>query len=216
MIPGSHQSNIKAQNYPDYVQFVQTALQSAHAFARQHMGQALVRQKCGYDVHAKSRSSFNVGDLVRYYYVPLKNRHKFACPWIGLYKVIVKMTEVDYRIQRLARLKDTRVVHVDHLKPFEKDYEPAMDNQGLPPLVLDEDFLDVEDNTARDEYREILEPLLDRESSVPATTDSEPSVHVRAPSWSPAALRRSSRTAKAPRRSGFSSHLAVRRPVRWS
>ena len=214
MIPGSHQSDIKAQNYPDYVQFVRTALQSAHTFARRHMGQALVRQKRGYDVHAKNRSSFKVGDLVRYYYVPIKNRNKFACPWIGPYKVINTMTEVDYRIQRLARPKDTRVVHIDHLKPFEKDYEPAMDDQGLPPLVLDEDYLDVVDHTARDEYREILEPLLDRESSVPVSTDTEPSVAMEAPGRSPAGLRRSSRHTRAPQRYGFTSDSVAHRSVR--
>ena len=137
------------------------------------MGQALVWQKRGYDVHAKNRSSF----------------------------------------KRLARIKDTRVVHVDHLKPFEKDYEPAMDNQGLPPLVLDEDYLDVEVNTARDE---ILEPLLDRASSVPASTDSEPSVDVEAPGRSPADRRRSSRTTRAPRRYRFSSNYVAHISVRWS
>ena len=116
MIPGSHMSDIKARNYPDYVQFVRKALQSVHSFARQHMGKALIRQKRNYDVHAKSRSSFKVGDLVRYYYVPLKNKHKFACPWIGPYKVTKLVTEVDYRIERLSGKPDTRVVHVDHLK----------------------------------------------------------------------------------------------------
>ena len=125
MIPGSHMSDIKARNYPDYVQFVRKALQSAHSFARQHMGKALIRQKRNYDVHAKSRSSFKVGDLVRYYYVPLKNKNKFACPWIGPYKVTKLVTEVDYRIERLSGRPDTRVVHVDHLKPFEKAFEPS-------------------------------------------------------------------------------------------
>ena len=215
MIPGSPQSDIKAQNYPDYVQFVRKALQTAHSFARRHMGQALVRQKRGYDVHAKNRSSFNTGDLVRYYYVPIKNRDKFACPWVGPYKVLERVTEVDYRIQRLERTRDTRVVHIDHLKPFEKDYEPSMDNEGLPPLILDRDYLDEEATVAHDEYLAILEPLLDRESPVPTTTDSEP-VAVGAPRGSHAKTRRSSRTTRAPQRYGYSNHSVHRRPGHWS
>ena len=215
MIPGSHLSDIKARNYPDYIQFVRKALQSAHSFARQHMGKALIRQKRNYDVHAKSRSSFKVGDLVRYYYVPLKNKHKFACPWIGPYKVTKLVTEVDYMIERLSGKPDTRVVHVDHLKPFEKAFEPSMDNLGLPPLILDEDYLDLVVDKDHKDYLEFLEPLLDKQSEAPVPSESEPRALIRIPEFSPVALRRGKRLVKPPRRYRYSSNPMLIESVYW-
>ena len=138
------------------------------------MGKALMRQKRNYDVHAKDQSQYSIGDLVRYYYVPLKNKHKFACPWVGPYKVLAKLTDVDCRIQRLSRTQDTRVVHVDHLKPYEKDFEPSLDTLALPPLILDEDYIDLIDSNAHNAYLDFLEPLLDQRSESPVFTESEP------------------------------------------
>jgi len=215
LLPGSHQSDLKAANYPDYVQFVRKSLQSAHSFARAHMGKALVRQKRNYDVNAKSRSSFKVGDLIRYYYVPEKNRHKFACPWLGPYKVVDIITEVDYRIEKLAGRPDTRVVHVDHLKPYEKDYEPSVVDLGLPPLILDEDYLDLVTNKDRQDYLEFLEPFLDNKSDSPQISESEPQVAIRIPQHSPGDLRRSKRLVKPPRRFGFSSNPVVAESIYW-
>ena len=54
MIPGCYTGDIRA-------------LPSAPSLNKQHMGQALIGQKRHYDVHAKSRSSFNEGDLIGYY-----------------------------------------------------------------------------------------------------------------------------------------------------
>ena len=103
---------------PEYVEFLRRALRSAHEVARAHLGQSLIRQKRGYDAHAKQQVSFNPGDLVRYYYPVVANRNKFARPWLGPYTIVEKVTEVDYRIERLSDPKKPRVVHYDNLKPY--------------------------------------------------------------------------------------------------
>ena len=215
LLPGSPQSDRKATNYPDYVQFVRKSLQSAHSFARAHMGKALVRQKRNYDVNAKSRSSFKKGDLIRYYYVPEKNRHKFACPWLGPYKVIDKLTEVDYRIEKLAGKPDSRVVHVDHLKPYEKDFEPSVVEVALPPLILDEDYLDLVPDKDHEDYLEFLEPFLDNQSESLQNSASDPQAAIRIPTYCPGELRRSTRLVKPPRRYGFSSNPVVTESIYW-
>ena len=145
----------------------------------------------------------------------MKNKHKFACPWIGPYKVLNKVTEVDYRIQRLSRKPDTRVVHVDHLKPYEKDYEPSMDNLGLPPLILDEDYLDLVDDKAHKEYLDVLEPILDTKSDSPVLSESGPQAPFPIPDYSPVVLRRGNRSVKSPRRYGYCSNPLRIASVYW-
>ena len=51
--------------------------------------------------------------------MPLTQGNKFAKPWTGPWRVIAKVTEVNYRISLLSNPKKTRVVHYDYLKPFE-------------------------------------------------------------------------------------------------
>ena len=174
-----------------------------------------MRQKRNYDVHAKDQSQYSIGALVRYYYVPLKNKHKFACPWVGPYTVLARVTDVDYRIQRFSRPQDTRVVHVDHLKPFEKDYEPNLDNLDLPPLILDEDYLDLVDQKAHNEYLDFLEPLLDQRSASPVSTESEVEPSSNSPVEGPVLPRPSTRHKKAPRRYGHASHPVHLESVFW-
>ena len=107
------------------------------------------------------------------------------------------------------------MVHVDHLKPYEKDYEPSFDNLGLPPLILDEDYLDLVDNQAHNEYMDMLEPLLEHESGVPELQDSEPLVHIPIPVPTPLGYRRSERQRRPPRRFGHSSHPIRMESVFW-
>ena len=59
----------------------------------------------------------------------MKNRHQFACSWIGSCTVLDKGTEVDFGIQRLAGSPDTRVVPV-HV------FEPYVDVLGVPDYYV--------------------------------------------------------------------------------
>ena len=126
---------------PEYVDFVRSAIRTAHEFAREHLHRSAVRQKRGYDVYAKDRPPFQIGDFVRYYYPPASNTNKFARPWIGPFKVLERVTDVDYKIQLVSDPKKTRTIHIDNLKPYETPYntedipDPAYDP---PASILDE------------------------------------------------------------------------------
>ena len=133
----------------------------------------------------------------------------------GPYKVLARLTDVDYRIQRLSRTRDTRVVHVDHLKPFEKDFEPSLDDLALPPLILDEDYIDLFDKKAHNEYLDFLEPLLDQRSESPVFTESEFEPSTQSPVEGTVLPRQSKRNKKAPRRYGHSSHPIHLASVFW-
>lgn len=119
---------------PEYVDLLRRTIGTAHDLARAHLGKALIRQKRGYDAHAKSQAPFVVGDLVRYYYPVVAQCNKFARPWIGPFRVIEKSTEVDYKIAPVSGRGKTRVVHYDNLKPYIGDGDEVTDVVELPPL----------------------------------------------------------------------------------
>ena len=119
MYPDPEKSSPPTNCGPEYVEFVRRALRTAHQFAREHLKQSTLRQKRGYDAHAKPRSAFKPGDLVRYYYPPARINNKFARPWIGPFRVLEQCTEVDYRIELISNPKKKRVVHHDSLKSYE-------------------------------------------------------------------------------------------------
>ena len=112
---------------PEYVEWVRQSVSSAHNFAREHLNRSAMRQKRGYDVRAKDRTPFQPGDLVRYFYPPLRIGTKFSKPWIGPYKVLERSTEIDYKIIDL-RSRKTKVVHYDHLKPYEGQPDNSSDS----------------------------------------------------------------------------------------
>jgi transposase InsO family protein len=130
---------------PEYVDWVRRALASAHDMARQHLGRSAIRQKRGYDVRTRSRAPFKENDLVRYYYLPLRNANKFALPWLGPYRVVRRVGEVDYKIELLSDVTKRRVVHVDDLKLYEGQVEaevyPESEIPEVPePEVVDDGF----------------------------------------------------------------------------
>ena len=87
ILPTSRSDRSKAQNYQQYVQWIRQALQSAHTLAHQHLDEAIVHQKRNYDLYAKSRQVYTPDSLVRYYYMPEKNKHTFAKPWLDPFNI---------------------------------------------------------------------------------------------------------------------------------
>ena len=132
MYPTAAETGPAPQCGPEYVEWVRRAIASAHNFARAHLEKSAIRQKRGYDAHAREQPSYQVGDKVRYYYPPLKQGNKFAKPWVGPFTVVKKVTEVDYRIQRDSRPERILVVHVDNLKPFEGPLSLDINIQRAP------------------------------------------------------------------------------------
>ena len=103
----------------EYVEYLRRAVRTAHEFARTHLHKAALRQKRGYDAHARAAPEYKSGQLVRWYYPPLKQGNKFGLPWSGPWRVVEQLNPVDYRIEKCSSPAVTKVVHFDVLKPFE-------------------------------------------------------------------------------------------------
>ena len=158
----------------DYVDFLRKGLTSAHAFARQHLEEAALRQKRNYDKKTSHHEPFKEGDLVRYYYPPLRQKSKFALPWTGPWRVLEQVTSVDYRIELVSRPTKRRVVHYDSLKPFEgtgrfsEDEEPVVDDQD--PFASDGDKHVKERDKLLDDVADLFMPHSAHLSDVPGVT----------------------------------------------
>jgi len=155
---------------PEYVDYLRRAIKTAHSLAREHLQRALIRQKRGYDAHAKAQSPYKVGDLVRYYYPVVAQGNKFARPWIGPYRILEKSTEVDYKIVKVSGRGRTRVVHYDNLKPYLGDVEEIVDEPALPPVrdvdaSSESDVLDI-----MADYQHPVDPETDRQKVAPERT----------------------------------------------
>ena len=151
MYPTAAETGAVPQCGPEYVEWIRRALANAHDFARARLDKSAIRQKRGYDAHAKGRPAFAEGDKVRYYYPPLKQGNKFAKPWIGPFTVLKQVTDVDYRIRRDSDPDRVLVVHIDNLKKYEgplvmdpliqdaePDDAPVWDPSGQHPRTPDE------------------------------------------------------------------------------
>ena len=108
-----------------------------------------------------SRQVYTPGSLVRYYYIPEKYKHKFAKPWLGPFRILDQISLVDHRIECVGTpnyANDIRVVHVDHLKPYETN-EVSHGELHFPLLILDWDYTDPALLQDRQDYQDFLQPL---------------------------------------------------------
>lgn len=110
---------------PEYARRLQDRIETAHAFARDHLRSAGVRQRRNYDLHHRGRE-LEVGELV-WLYSP--QRKKGRCPkldseWVGPCRVLERLGEVVYRIQRPPRGKRV-AVHRDRLAPYRGEATPS-------------------------------------------------------------------------------------------
>ncbi len=99
---------------PEYVELLRHAIRTSHDL--QHTA---ICQKRGYDAHAKKATPFEKGDLVLYYYPPLRAGNKFASPWTGPWRIIGQPTEIDHEIELVSNPKKHKIVHRDVLKRYE-------------------------------------------------------------------------------------------------
>ena len=157
MFPTAAETGPPPQCAPEYVEWVRRAIATAHNFARAHLDKSAVRQKRGYDAHAKERPGFAVGDKVRYYYPPVKQGNKFARPWIGPFTVVKKTTDVDYRIRRDSDPNRTLVTHVDSLKPYEGPI--SLDIKIQAPVQDDTPLRDASGQHALDVNKQLLHTI---------------------------------------------------------
>ena len=99
----------------EYVEWVKCTLQDNFEKARQQLGVAVEQQKHYYDMRTKTQK-YKEGDFALRFYPPnLKN--KLKSPYLGPYRIMVKLGEVTYQIQQHPTSKPL-VVHLDHLKRY--------------------------------------------------------------------------------------------------
>jgi hypothetical protein len=103
----------KEQSTTDYVVDLVERLHDTHHYARRHLRVASDRMKVRYDRLANS-AGFQEGDRV-WLYRPTRTRGRSA--WEGPYRVINRINDVVYRVQRHPRSR-MMVVHLDRLTPY--------------------------------------------------------------------------------------------------
>lgn len=106
-----------------YVENLRESLLITHQLVRQRMNIASDRMKARYDVRANPRQ-FNEGDLV-WLYNPQRKKGlspKLSPSWEGPYRIVKRINDVVYRIQRSPRSK-MKVVHLNRLSEYHGNVE---------------------------------------------------------------------------------------------
>ncbi|KAK3107339.1 hypothetical protein FSP39_012221 [Pinctada imbricata] len=101
---------------PQYVEWVQNALQNSFDFVLEKTNSVVRRQKAYYDRGLKPRK-FQKHDWVWRYYPPKADR-KMNPSWIGPYLILDKLSDYTYKIQ-MNQTSKVIVAHVDDLKSCE-------------------------------------------------------------------------------------------------
>ncbi|PNF29641.1 hypothetical protein B7P43_G16387 [Cryptotermes secundus] len=108
----------KEQPTTDYAGDLVDHLHDIHNYARQHLKLASDRMKTRYDKLANS-AGYDEGDRV-WLYRPTRRKGKspkLQASWEGPYKVVTRINDVVYRIQKTPRSR-MLVVHLDRLAPY--------------------------------------------------------------------------------------------------
>ena len=106
----------------EYAAELDQRLTSAFELARRTSGIQHERQKQYYDTKTHGESHA-VGDLVWLHNpkVPKNSSKKLFHPWTGPFKVVKKLSEYTYRIQKQEGRRLRQVVHFNRLKPCPRD-----------------------------------------------------------------------------------------------
>ena len=123
-----HVDGPQAHSYCQYVDDLQSKLQSIHEVASQRLVEASNRQKRDYD-HRENRTDYNTGDLVLVRDVTKRKglTPKLQSHWKGPYTIVKLISDLVYLVRESPRGK-TFTVHHDRLKPF---YVQSTDDQTL-------------------------------------------------------------------------------------
>ena len=100
----------------EYVEWLRIVLADSYDFVSENLRQAASKQKKYYDRGMKPRE-FSESDFVWRWYPPSAGV-KLGLGWIRPYKVVKKITDVTYQVQKDPK-SPVIVVHIDQLKPYE-------------------------------------------------------------------------------------------------
>jgi hypothetical protein len=109
----------KEQPTTDFAAELVDQLYDIHSFAQRNLKLASDRMRTRYDKLANS-ASYQEGDRV-WLYRPTRTKGKspkHQSSWEGPYKIVIRINDVVYRIQRNSRSR-MMVVHLDRLASYE-------------------------------------------------------------------------------------------------
>ena len=121
-----------------YVEWVRNVMEESYKRCRQELSKAAMRQARHYN-KLSGDPCYNVGDWVLLFYPPIA-RQKLSLKFTGPFKVLRKLSEVNYEIEAPNTGKK-KVVHVNQLKPYLSEVRPG-DRPSLPDLPDGRDPLD--------------------------------------------------------------------------
>ena len=100
----------------DYVKELQVKMRTVHELARNSLLEASQRQKLAYNRRV-SKHTYRVGDAVWIcsYAKPKGLSRKLQLRWEGPFKVIEKISDLTYKVQK-SRKESFKVVHFNRLK----------------------------------------------------------------------------------------------------
>ena len=191
----------------DYVEDLQTKMLRCHEFARSHLRKSAERQKRNYDVKVNG-SVFKTGEYV-WLFTPKRQigrTPKLQRYWDGPYRIIEKISDALYKIQKSARTKE-KVIHFNRLKPYTGKLAPHLEPEEEEVTTLEDDISTTEphrpiDDSDSDSEEDVAEPAVSFSTSATTETLERPT-EVKEPTLPPVNdnhLRRSSRMSKAPKR----------------
>jgi len=123
------------QSTNEYATKLHQRLTAAFELARTTAGISHERQKLYYDQKTHG-DLYRPGDLVWLLSpkVPKNSSKKLFHPWTGPFKVLKKLSDSTYRVQRTEGRRQRQVVHFNRLKPCPKDIRIAISDQ---PTITD-------------------------------------------------------------------------------
>jgi hypothetical protein len=107
--------DVRETEYAHRLKHLQSTLRSAYKTVQENNRRSHATNKQYYDRRAKERS-FQVGDVI-YLYNPTRKvgqSSKFFSPWQGPYRVVARLSELNYRVQNQQGREF--VVHVNRMK----------------------------------------------------------------------------------------------------
>lgn len=108
--------NIKSLPHNQWAGQLLERMNDAQRVVRANIRGVMQRQKRNHD-QKLSWQSFQPGEEVFVFFLNVKTgqSHKLASRWHGAFRVLVKLTDVTYRV-RCGRRRKTQGIHVDRLK----------------------------------------------------------------------------------------------------
>ena len=119
-----------------YSRRMQYVLHYSYHKVRETLGDVQQRQKALYDRYIHGEP-FQEGDMVWLYstVVPTQSHRKLHHPWTGPYKIIAKLSDINYKIAPTHNSSSTSIVHFNRLKRYVPGTRLPTQSSLTPPSI---------------------------------------------------------------------------------